>query len=110
MMADVGGIENVNGSDFGDTLVGDGRLNELYGLGASDTLSGGAGADKLFGGDNDDVLSGDEDDDTLDGGAGVDTAHQSRQAGNGIALVHRRAVGIGHRQGLTPFDFLNSLN
>jgi Ca2+-binding RTX toxin-like protein len=90
------GIENVNGSDFGDTLVGDGRLNELYGLGASDTLSGGAGADKLFGGDNDDVLSGDEDDDTLDGGAGVDTArYLTSLSAVIVSLVSGTASGGG---------------
>ena len=49
------GIEDLGGSGFADTLVGDAGPNRLYGLGRSDMLSG---------------LQGD---DLLDGGSGLDT-------------------------------------
>jgi serralysin len=48
-------IENAEGSENDDTLIGDGGANQLRGLLGNDTLDGGAG------------------DDTLDGGAGADT-------------------------------------
>lgn len=59
------GIENVTGSDFGDTLTGDIGANRLL---------GGAGNDSVTGGDGDDTLGGGAGDDTLSGGAGLDTA------------------------------------
>lgn len=58
-------IENVLGSDFRDTITGDGSSNSLYGLGGDDLVSGGGGADRLQGGEGDDSLS---------GGADIDTA------------------------------------
>jgi serralysin len=51
------GIEDVTGSTFGDTLVGE------------------AAANRIEGGDGDDNIYGREGDDVLDGGAGVDTAN-----------------------------------
>jgi Ca2+-binding RTX toxin-like protein len=53
------GFENVVGSTFADTLVGDGNANVIQARGGADTLAGGAG------------------DDTLDGGTGNDTATYS---------------------------------
>ncbi|MCM0754768.1 hypothetical protein M7784_05850, partial [Desulfovibrio aminophilus] len=50
-------IENIRGSDFNDTLVGDADANRLMGGGGDDTLSGGAGADTLDGGDGTDTVS-----------------------------------------------------
>lgn len=98
-------IENVNGSDFGDNIVGDGGANELYGLGASDILSGGPGSDKLFGGANDDLLSGDGDDDLLDGGDGVDTArYLSATAGVIVSLLTGSASGGGGADKLVAIE------
>jgi Ca2+-binding RTX toxin-like protein len=54
---DLVAIENVTGSDFDDTLVGD------------------ASANRIEGGDGDDNIYGREGDDVLDGGEGVDTAN-----------------------------------
>jgi Ca2+-binding RTX toxin-like protein len=44
------GIERVVGSNFGDTITGDGLANILYGLDGADTLQGGLGNDSLLGG------------------------------------------------------------
>jgi Ca2+-binding RTX toxin-like protein len=53
----IAGIENVTGSDFGDTLSGDGRSNALTGGDGNDVLLGGKGADILIGGNGDDTIS-----------------------------------------------------
>src|SRR5262249_23194353 len=37
------GIENLEGSDFNDTLTGDGNNNKFWGGGGADTINGGAG-------------------------------------------------------------------
>ncbi|MDA8707847.1 pre-peptidase C-terminal domain-containing protein [Hellea sp.] len=57
-------FENLEGSQFGDTLTGDDGNNVLSGLGGDDTINGGAGVDIIAGGSGADVL---------DGGAGFDT-------------------------------------
>lgn len=96
-------IENLAGSQFSDTLVGDSNANELFGLAGDDTLDGGDGADKLYGGagqdlliggagndildggDGDDVLRGGAGHDVLNGGAGFDTISYA-DAGEAIAI------------------------
>jgi Ca2+-binding RTX toxin-like protein len=69
------GIENVEGSDFGDTLIGNGEVNELYGRGGADTLHGGPGGDLVDGGNgNDLIVIGDSDfGDQIRGRRGTDT-------------------------------------
>jgi len=53
----ISGFENVQGSNFGDILRGDGNDNVLVGLEGDDLLSGGAGgADTLQGGNGFDTL------------------------------------------------------
>ena len=63
---DIENIENITGSPYGDTLIGDGRSNKLFGSGGDDTINGkggddivegGAGADTLIGGNGTDTLS-----------------------------------------------------
>ena len=58
------GIENVNGSAYGDIINGDQSNN---------VINGGAGDDFLFGEGGDDTLIGGPGDDVLRGGAGNDT-------------------------------------
>ncbi len=77
-------IENVHGSDFGDSIAGNAFDNHLAGnagndiltgMAGDDTLAGGDGDDSLFGGDGDDELYGAGGNDSIDGGAGLrDTA------------------------------------
>ena len=57
-------FENLEGSQFGDTITGDGGNNVLRGLGGDDVINGGAGVDIIAGGTGAD---------DLDGGAGFDT-------------------------------------
>ncbi len=78
------GFENVDGSDYGDELTGDGGTNGLWGGAGDDTLDGGAGDDTWLnggtgndivrGGEGADHLEGGDGDDTIDGGSGTDTA------------------------------------
>ncbi|MGO4125227.1 M10 family metallopeptidase C-terminal domain-containing protein [Inquilinus sp. YAF38] len=50
-------IENVDGSQANDILIGDARANWLEGQGGNDVLRGGVGADVLDGGDGNDAAS-----------------------------------------------------
>jgi Ca2+-binding RTX toxin-like protein len=59
-------VENLQGSNFGDTLTGGADGNILVGLGGGDTLSGLAGNDVLVGGAGNDLL---------EGGEGADVAY-----------------------------------
>ena len=79
--AEVSDIENLRGSQSGDTLTGAqgpnrleglGGYDYLYGLAGNDVLLGGAGGDRLEGGLENDFLDGGEDNDILDGGAHFD--------------------------------------
>ena len=65
-------VENVQGSDYADLLVGNRRTNRLEGNDGDDVLRGNAGADVLNGGVGTDRLNGGAGADMLDGGAGVD--------------------------------------
>ena len=70
-------IENLGGTDFNDTLIGNAADNELSGQNGNDTLSGGAGDDRLFGGSGNDLLDGGSGADILIGGDGIDTVSYS---------------------------------
>ncbi len=56
-------VENIDGSEYVDTITGNAAANVLRGWGGNDSLLGGDGSDQLAGGSGDD---------TLDGGLGVD--------------------------------------
>lgn len=65
-------IENLVGSNFGDSLTGDALANMLNGLSGNDTLNGGLGNDTLNGGSGNDTLNGGFGNDLLVGGFGRD--------------------------------------
>ena len=76
-------IENLTGSDFDDTLIGNAMPNHIRGLAGNDLLEGRAGAD------------------SLDGGDGTDTAvYTGSDAGVTVSLVHKSTSG-GHAEGDT---------
>lgn len=77
-------MENVEGGNGGNLLVGTAAANffnggpgadEMYGGGGDDTLQGWGGPDVLFGEEGDDYLAGLGGPDTLDGGPGADEIH-----------------------------------
>ena len=61
-------IENLTGSDFDDTLIGNDNSNTLRGAAGNDILQGGDGGDNLYGDAGDDRLLGGTGEDTLNGG------------------------------------------
>jgi Ca2+-binding RTX toxin-like protein len=87
------GIENVNGSSFGDEIFGDNfTANRLDGGEGNDSLNGLNGDDTLLGGNGVDTLNGDAGADLLDGGAGLDTAtYDNALAGVIVRLFSGRA-------------------
>jgi len=76
------GIERLQGSDNGDTLVGDDATNN--------TLWGRDGDDTLFGRAGNDALDGGEGADELNGGGGSDWAYYTRSV-----TVDMDGVGVG---------------
>ena len=86
----VAGIENLRGTIFDDTLLGDDNVNfitgnvgddviggrggddDLYGHRGDDRIDGDAGIDDVFGLEGNDVMTGGEGDDRLDGNIGDD--------------------------------------
>lgn len=74
-------FEDVNGTRYDDTIIGNDGQNTLHGNGGSDELQGGGerdslygdgGKDRLFGGSGNDYLDGGSEDDYLDGGNDAD--------------------------------------
>jgi Ca2+-binding RTX toxin-like protein len=65
-------VEDVEGSRFGDTLVGSSAANTLAGGAGNDRLEGRGGPDTLLGGPGNDRLRGEGGFDTLVGGSGGD--------------------------------------
>ncbi|MCL4879691.1 MAG: thrombospondin type 3 repeat-containing protein [Anaerolineae bacterium] len=66
------GFENIEGSNFDDTLVGSADANTINGNGGADTIEGRAGNDNLTGGAGNDTIYGGAGNDTIDGQEGVD--------------------------------------
>lgn len=78
------GIENVNGGDGNDRLLGDAADNRIDGDGGNDYLFGGLGNDVLVGGTGDDWLIGGGGFDRLSGGVGKDVFELRQGAGYDI--------------------------
>lgn len=81
-------FENLVGSDYNDTLMGNGDANTLSGMGGDDILKGGGGADTLAGSYGNDQLKGGGAADALDGGDGIDVAiYSNSDVGVNVSLV-----------------------
>jgi Ca2+-binding RTX toxin-like protein len=79
----LGGIENIRGTSFGDSILGNRSNNTLW---------GGAGNDALFGRDGNDLIYGGLDNDRIDGSAGDDVlvgggSNDSMSGGDGDDLL-----------------------
>jgi Ca2+-binding RTX toxin-like protein len=66
-------IEDINGTQGNDTIIGNGAVNQLNGFNGNDTIDGATGHDLLDGGAGNDQLHGGSAMDRLTGGTGADT-------------------------------------
>jgi trimeric autotransporter adhesin len=99
-------IENVIGSSFDDTIIGNTIANKLIGGAGDDTLNGLDGEDELDGGDGIDTLAGGAGNDVIFGGAGDDTL--SGGAGNDVIYGDTPTVAsviAGARASLGASDY-----
>lgn len=98
------GVEAIDGSMFGDRILGNNGSNRFWGNDGNDTLMGGGGEDWLdgaegrdsvVGGLGDDHLGGQEGNDTLVGNAGADDFNFNRSlATGGVDVISDMTVGI----------------
>jgi Ca2+-binding RTX toxin-like protein len=65
-------VENLNGSNFDDTIYGSRSANKLLGGGGADTIYAASGNDQVWGGSGHDILEGADGNDVVDGGTGND--------------------------------------
>ena len=86
-------VENVFGSAYNDTLIGDDGDNTLRGDAGNDTLKGGGGDDVLLGDSGNDTLRGGAGADVLNGGSGTDTANYLELERRRVRLPDRRLCG-----------------
>ena len=90
------GFENLVGSVFNDSLVGDERANTILGLDGDDGLDGATGDDRLDSGAGNDVIFGSPGDDLINGAAGLDNLNFARStAGVNADLSEGRVTGEG---------------
>jgi Ca2+-binding RTX toxin-like protein len=95
------GMEQVRGTEEGDTFIGSATDERMLGVGGDDTISGRGGNDTLDGGDGNDVLLGGLGSDTLFGGDGDDSLDPGSGSfdwiytGAGSDTVDFRGTGIG---------------
>jgi Ca2+-binding RTX toxin-like protein len=66
-------IEQIRGSDFDDTILGDDNDNHISGEGGDDIIDGGLGENDLQGGDGNDTITSLSSRDWIDAGSGNDT-------------------------------------
>ena len=99
------GIEDVHGSAYSDTLIGDAADNLLLGFGGDDIIAGGDGhdvliahdgEDQLHGGSGDDIIYGGSENDTVIGGDGHDSmfggeGNDDLRGGDGGDVLHGNA-------------------
>ncbi|MGF6228197.1 Ca2+-binding RTX toxin-like protein [Inquilinus ginsengisoli] len=91
-------IENIEGSEHPDYLVGSAAANVLTGLGGHDALAGMAGNDALVGGNGNDKLYGGAGADLLLGGDGVDEISYDGSA-SGVTVTLGGTGSGGDAQG-----------
>ena len=95
----VSNIENIVGTNFADTITGDGLSNMIIGGNGADILSGFKGNDVIDAGAGNDFISGGRGQDIVDGGAGTDMMrYVGSDAGVSVNLEAGTASG-GHAQG-----------
>ena len=98
-------IENVTGSNFGDTIIGNSGANKLEGLGGFDQIRAGAGNDVIIGGRGRDTLFGDDD----TGPRGADTFVFTSFTDSSTAPVLSSQLIPGTNNGFDPTVGLDAI-
>jgi Ca2+-binding RTX toxin-like protein len=96
-------IENLEGSGYGDTLIGNEAANTFIGNAGNDELQGQAGADALMGGSGHDTLAGGTGVDQLTGGTGSDVFRFDAAGAAHADIITDFAVGVDQIQLDTRF-------
>jgi Ca2+-binding RTX toxin-like protein len=110
------GIENITGSNYGDTLTGDGSANRIIASAGNDVINDGDGADTVFGGSgNDRLIMGDAafNGDSYDGGTGIDTFDASARTWGALVTIDLNAETWGYFAGdeaVTNFENILGAN
>lgn len=93
-------IENLQGSQYADTVIGNASANVLYGHTGNDSIYGDGGNDTVYGDAGDDLVFGDAGNDWVEGGAGNDW----NVGGTGADIFAFR-TGFG-QEGIGDFDIV----
>jgi serralysin len=67
------GVEDLYGSNYGDSLLGNSDANVIWGANGNDLIYGRNGTDTLYGGSGNDILNGGDGLDVMEGGTGADS-------------------------------------
>jgi Ca2+-binding RTX toxin-like protein len=98
-------IENVDGTSFRDTIIGDQVGNFLTGQAGSDFISANGGTDTILAGDGNDTVLGGSGFDKIDGGRGADTLTGGGEADHFIYFsAGDSPVGNGARDTIKDFE------
>jgi Ca2+-binding RTX toxin-like protein len=98
-------IEDVDGTSFKDTIIGNQAGNFLKGEAGGDFISGNGGADTILAGDGNDSVLGGSGFDKIDGGKGADTLTGGSEADHFIYFsASNSPVGSGARDIIKDFE------
>jgi Ca2+-binding RTX toxin-like protein len=98
-------IEDVDGTSFKDTIIGNQAGNFLKGEAGGDFISGNGGADTILAGDGNDSVLGGSGFDKIDGGRGADTLTGGSEADHFIYFsTGDSPVGNGARDIIKDFE------
>ena len=92
-------MEDVQGSQYGDVLLGDNSRNVLDGWLGDDIIDGRGGPDVITGGGGNDIIYGGADGDILDGGPGIDLLTYVNVAGPVTVNLFNRTGANGDKMG-----------
>jgi len=90
----ISGVEELVGSQHGDTIVSSESGIVVFAVGGNDYLKGGAGVDRFYGGNGNDTLQGGMGADVLAGEAGYDRVDY-RDSASGVSVNFASGVNTG---------------
>jgi Ca2+-binding RTX toxin-like protein len=97
-------IENLVGSNFNDTLIGDSNANTINGGDGNDVIHGGGGLDTLIGGVGNDTLYSDSSIASFNGGDDTDTVDFSGRTESPYYYYHPAGVYVNLLHHVVGYD------